>query len=157
MSIKLYEISQAYQMLLEMEELEEGYLEGLQEQAEEKLSNIGVVYKTLSAEAEAIKSEEKKLAERRKAIENKAERLKQYALDNMKTLGLDKIKSPVCELSLAKNPPKLVITNQELIESRFKTEKIVIDVDNALIKEELKNGVLFEWAELVQEKSVRIK
>lgn len=157
MSIKLYEISQAYQMLLDMEELEEGYLEGLQEQAEEKLANIGVVYKTLSAEAEAIKNEEKKLAERRKSIENKADRLKQYALDNMKTLGIDKVKSVVCELSLAKNPPKLVITNQESIESRFKTEKVVVEIDNALIKEELKNGVLLDWAELVQEKSVRIK
>ena len=157
MSIKLYEISQAYQQLLEMEELEEGYLEGLQEQAEEKLTNIGVVIKTLNAEADAIKLEENKLNERRKAIENKSERLKQYAQENMKVLGFFKVKSPICELSLAKNPPKLVITDKEHIEDRFKTEELVVNIDNAAIKEELKNGVLFNWAELVQEKSIRIK
>lgn len=157
MSIKLYEISNAYQMLLEMEELEEGYLESLQEQAEEKLSNIGVVVKTLIAEADAIKAEEKKLSDRRKSIENKAESLKRYAFESMQKLDLNKVSTPVCVLSIVKNPPKLVIKDQEAIDSMFKSERIVIDIDNAAIKETLKNGEILEWAELVQDSSLRIK
>ena len=45
---------------------------------DEKLDNIGAYIKNLMAEAEAIKAEEKKLADRRRVIENKVERLKAY-------------------------------------------------------------------------------
>ena len=45
---------------------------------DEKIENIALYIKNLDAEAEAIRTEEKALAERRRAAEGKAERLKAY-------------------------------------------------------------------------------
>lgn len=50
----------------------------LQMEREAKIENIALWYKDLTAEAKAIREEEKALAERRKSAENKAERLKGY-------------------------------------------------------------------------------
>lgn len=50
----------------------------LQMEREAKLENMALWYKDLTAEAKAIREEEKALAERRKSAENKAERLKTY-------------------------------------------------------------------------------
>lgn len=48
----------------------------LQMEREAKIENMALWYKDLTAEAKAIREEEKALAERRKSAENKAERLK---------------------------------------------------------------------------------
>ena len=53
-------------------------LEALQLAKEEKLENIGLYIKNLTSEIEAIRAEEKALAERRKAKENKVDRLTDY-------------------------------------------------------------------------------
>jgi len=74
----LYEIDAAITALIDTETGEiadfEAF-EGLQMARDEKIENTALFIKNLTAEAEAIKAEEKKLAERRKAAENKAERL----------------------------------------------------------------------------------
>lgn len=58
-------------------------LDELQIAREEKIENICLFYKNLMSDAEAIRAEEKKLAERRRACENHAERLKKYLADNL--------------------------------------------------------------------------
>ena len=50
----------------------------LQMERDTKIENMALWYKDLTAEAKAIREEEKALAERRKSAENKAERLKGY-------------------------------------------------------------------------------
>lgn len=45
---------------------------------DKKVENMALWYKELNAESTAIRNEEKALADRRKALENKAERLKDY-------------------------------------------------------------------------------
>lgn len=82
--MKLYEIDAAIYALIDPETGEisdyEAF-EGLQIARADKCENIALYYKNLTAEAEAIKAEETKLAERRKALENKAARL----YDQLKT------------------------------------------------------------------------
>jgi seryl-tRNA synthetase len=94
--MKLYEIDQAIQAILDGAEvdaetgellLNTEELEALQMERDAKLEGVALAIKNLSAEAAAICEEEKKLAERRKAVENKAERLKSWlaiALDGGK-------------------------------------------------------------------------
>ena len=53
-------------------------LDALQMARDEKLENIGLYIKNLDAEAKAIREEEKNLAARRKANENKAKSLREY-------------------------------------------------------------------------------
>jgi len=83
----IYEIDDAITSLVDMEtgEIEdEQRFDELQMERGKKIENIGLYYKNLVAEAKAIRDEEASLAERRKAIENKAERIKSllaYALN----------------------------------------------------------------------------
>lgn len=90
MSMSIYDIDDAILSIVDMEtgEIEdEKRFDELQMMREEKVENIGCYYKNLIAEAKAMKEEEATLAQRRKAVENKAERIKNllvYALKGKK-------------------------------------------------------------------------
>lgn len=86
MGMSIYEIDDAITSLVDMEtgEIEdERRFDELQMERTRKIENTGCYYKNLIAEAKAMKEEEASLARRRKAVENKAERIKNllaYAL-----------------------------------------------------------------------------
>lgn len=88
--MSIYDIDDSILSLVDMEtgEIEdEKRFDELQMMREEKVENIGCFYKNLVAEAKAMKEEEANLAQRRKAVENKAERIKSllvYALKGQK-------------------------------------------------------------------------
>lgn len=85
----LYEIDRAIaEALVECVDIETGEIildleavEALQMEREAKIENLALYVKNLAAEAAAIREEEKTLADRRKAKEAKAERLKNYIAD----------------------------------------------------------------------------
>lgn len=77
----LYEINSAILDCCDMETgeiLDFERLEQLQLEKEQKIEGVALYIKNLDAEAAALKAEEAALAERRKAKENKAKRLKEY-------------------------------------------------------------------------------
>lgn len=86
MGMSIYEIDDSILSLVDMEtgEIEdEKRYDELQMERTQKVENIGCFYKNLVAEAKAMREEEANLAQRRKAVENKAERIKSllaYAL-----------------------------------------------------------------------------
>nr|DAL45610.1 MAG TPA_asm: resistance protein [Caudoviricetes sp.] len=88
--MSIYEIDDAITSLVDMEtgEIEdEKRYDELQMERTQKVENIGCFYKNLVAEAKAMREEESNLAQRRKAVENKAERIKSllaYALKGEK-------------------------------------------------------------------------
>lgn len=75
-------------------------LDALQMEREAKLENIALYIKNLAAEADAIKLEEKNLAERRKAKESRADGLRQYLTD---ALGGAKFESARVKVSFRKS------------------------------------------------------
>lgn len=73
------------------EVLDEDRLDELKMAKAEKIENVACWIKNLTADAEALKNEEAKLAKRRKSMENKAESLKNYlqwACDGEKYNGI---------------------------------------------------------------------
>ena len=90
MGMSIYDIDAAIVQLVDMETGEvsdEEAFDALQMARDEKIENIGLYIKDLTAEAKAIKDEETALAARRKTAENKVERLKNlldYALRGQK-------------------------------------------------------------------------
>lgn len=79
--MNLYDIDQALLALVDLETGEildyEAFAE-LKMAREEKIEGMALWVKNLDAEAKAIRAEEVSLAERRKALEKKAESLKEY-------------------------------------------------------------------------------
>ena len=92
----LYEIDRAIEMAIAEgidpetgEILDFSAVEALQMEREAKIENLALYVKNLTAEAAAIREEEKTLAERRKAKETKAERLKTYLAEALGGAGFE--------------------------------------------------------------------
>lgn len=103
MSMSIYDIDSAITALIDNETGEvtdEEAFDALQMERDVKVENIGLYFKDLTAEAKAIKEEEASLAARRKAVENKAERLK-HLLDY--ALNGDKFSTPRLKVSYRKS------------------------------------------------------
>lgn len=79
--MNIYQIEQAITELIDPETgelLDYEQFEALNMARDRKIENMALWVKDLTAEAKAIREEEKALADRRRAAERKAERLKEY-------------------------------------------------------------------------------
>lgn len=159
----LYEIDR---QILECLDLETGEitdaerLDALQIERDIKLENTALYIKNLLAEAEAIKAEEKNLAERRKAKENKVESLKKYLAD---ALAGGKFESAKVNISFRKSEaieikePEMLLfylENRGFEECiKYEAPKIQLTPLKRLIKE----GRELPGVELVEKQNIQIK
>lgn len=127
-------------------------LDELQIQRDEKVENIALFIKNLKAEAEAIKAEEKKLADRRRTCENRVSWLNKYLANSLQG---EKFKTARVSVSWRKTQSVDVPDVWKLPEDyrRYKDP----EPDKARIKEDLKKGIEIEGAELVDNLSMILK
>lgn len=100
--MNLYEIDQAIMALCDPETgeiLDWEAFDALQMERDIKIENVALWVKNLVADATAIRQEELNLAERRKAMEAKADRLKNYLKE---ALGGQKFQTARCSVSFRK-------------------------------------------------------
>jgi flagellar biosynthesis protein FliP len=166
MNLALYTIADQYlidmQKLQEMELDEQTFkdtLEGLSGELEVKATNVAMFIKNLEASADAIKTAEKQMADRRKSIEAKTDRLRQYLLENMQRTSINKIESPYFVLSVRNNPPAVDVINLAMIPSQYFDipEPIALTLNKNRLKEDLKAGIEVEGARLTAGQSLSIK
>ena len=133
-------------------------LDALRMEREAKLENVACWVKNLSAEADAIREEENRLAKRRKAAETKAANLKSWLLAAMTREDgtTDKLKTGRVMVSVKRNPPSTVV-DDELLPSTYKVAKITYQANKELIKRELLSGGEVPGAHLEYGRSVIIK
>ncbi|MEG2081362.1 MAG: siphovirus Gp157 family protein [Oscillospiraceae bacterium] len=131
-------------------------LENLQLKREEKIENIALWIKDLKADADKIKFEKDKLADREKACKNKAEGLTK--LLNYILCG-DKFESPRTTITYRKST-KCVIDDEILFiknHPEFVTETVVQKISLTDITKALKNEIVVDGAELVENSNLQIK
>ena len=124
--MKLYEIDIAIQALIdgavdeetgEVKEIDREELGALQMEREKKLEGVALGVKNLSAEAAAIKAEEDRLEKRRKVLENKADRLKAFLMEN---IGSEKLETARVKVSVRQSSVKTtVIDDAALIDKWY--------------------------------------
>ena len=155
--MNLYEITEAYMALDNLEPSEDikHYLSGINDEFDQKVENITYVIKNNEAEIEALKKEEKRLADKRRALENKNKYLKDYTFENMKVLGKDNVKAGTFDLRIQKNPKSVNILNADLISNDYL--RIKKELDKAKIKKALEDGLAIDGAELIQTEGLRIR
>lgn len=161
--MKLYELTDAYKNIAELMDDEtmdtavlETALQEIEAQIEVKAENSAIILKGLEGDIDMFKAEEKRLAERRKALENKRDWLKGYLKDEMEKIGMDKVKAGVFTVALQNNPPSVDITGE--VPAQFVT--IIPEQhqpDKKRIADFLKAGNNVEWAQLKQGKSLRVR
>ena len=153
---KLYDISKDYIGFLESDlpadELND-CLESIHESFEEKGANIVAVVTTLQADVSAIDEQIKRLQERKKAIVNNQDRMKEYLRYNMEQTGISKIKHPLFSITLGKPSKQVSIIEESFLPDDYVTIKTEIKPDKRKILAALKTGEEVPGAELVESKS----
>lgn len=129
-------------------------LDGLAEERKQKISNVACWYKSLVAEAEAIKAEKQKLAKRQQVTENKAENLKAYL---EYALGGEKFKDARVNITYRKSEG--IHFADDFDGNTLPKEFLRIKAEPKLteIKEAIKGGQQFEGISLVERQNMLIK
>lgn len=160
--MKLYELTARYSALLEEADSEsispEAFrdtLDSIWDAMTVKAENTAKMVLNIDAEIEVLRREEKRLVDRRRGMENKKERLKDYLKNQMENAGFEKVRTPLFTISVQSNPLKLEITDEKQIpEEWWIVEK---SLDRRMMAESLKEGKEIPGAQLIQTKSLRIR
>ena len=162
-NLSLYEITNAFPLLMDNEEMTEEDKKKVQEELtlllQQKSQNIIGYARNIELTIEAMKNEEKRISERRKLLENKEAKIKEYVKECMEKNGITKIETGLGNLTIAKNPISVEVVNEDEIPSEYKTEIVTVKVDKTKIKNnfketgEIPNGVNI----LTNNTSLRIK
>ena len=135
--------------------IDEQRLDALQMAREKKIENILLWIKNLKSEADAIKIEEKSLADRRKADEKKAESLTQYVQN---VLNGEKFKTPRVAVNYRKSEAVIVDDMELMLEVcddylKYKDP----EPDKVKIKAALKDGLDVPGCHLEERQNMTIK
>lgn len=127
-------------------------VEALEMERDAKIENIGLWIKDLTAQAEAIKAEKNKLAEREKSAKNKVERLKEFLTAY---LGGKKFETAKVAIKFRSVESVSVPDVTALPEKYWRIKPP--EADKTAIKNALKAGEVIEGAELVKKQSISVK
>lgn len=158
----LYELNQRYMNILEVAEMmDEGLLNEalatIDDEIDDKADGYAKVIKQLELQVKGLKEEEKRLAERRKSIENNIKRMKESLEDSMKVQGKRKIKTNLFTFNIQHNPPSLKVTDESNIPEEFFEEQAPKLNRKELLKYLKNTDEKIEGAEIKQTEGLRIR
>ena len=162
----LYELTGQMQALLALMEdpdvdpqIIEDSLEAVSGEIETKADGYARVRCELMAKSTAARTESARLAALANAIDKNIDRMMESLKNGLLAAGKPKFKTDLFSFSVQKNPPRVVMDTDELINVpiRFLIQQEP-KIDKAAIKEELKAGVKLDGvAHLEQGESLRIR
>jgi hypothetical protein len=127
---------------MEQEDITEGLREELLKELtvllQEKSQNIIGYTRNIEMTIEAMKTEEKRIADNRKTLENKLSKFKEYVKGCMENNSITKIETGLGTLTIAKNPISVEIVNEDEVPSEYKTEVTTVKIDKTKIKKDFK-------------------
>ena len=139
-------------------------LVGIEEDFEIKAENIAAYIKSLNAEINDLKDEEKSLKSRRQVKERQSEWLKKYLLSNMQTIWRTKIDRPMAKLSIRNNAESAQFENERhfirmCIEQGLDTylRYQEPEINKTAVKKALQSGIRLKGAILGRTQSLTIK
>lgn len=158
--MNLYKLTQNYQNVLEIaEQLDaetlKDTLDSIDEAINDKVENTAYVVKQLDANVAAIDTEIKRLQAMKSAQTNNAKNLKLYIQESMEKVGLDNVKGKLIKVAIQNNPASVVVTDEKKLSKYFIEQPT--QLNKTILKQDLKNGIEVEGAELQSTRSIRIK
>ena len=160
--MNLYELTKTYQDLQEMvengEDLEET-LNLIGDAIEVKADGYARVIRNMEGNIEAIKTEQARLQEKKKALENGIERLKKNLYDAMKATGKEKFNTNLFRFAIAKNGGAMpVILDKPVEDLPRELTKVDIKPDLKAIAQYIENTGDMTYAHYGERgESLRIK
>ena len=163
--MQLYEINDRIEEVLESgfsvdEETGEYWdsesLDELSASFDEKAEAVALYIKNAAAEVDAIKAEEKALAERRRSKERRVEWLKGYLVSNFERMGKKGIETPRCKVT-TRTTKRVEVVDETRVPVDFIRVKEERTVDKKAIMAAFKCGTYVPGAELVSSTSATVK
>lgn len=156
----LYELNDMYrniQFLIESGEYTEEELkfaiDSVNGEISEKLEGYAMVVKNLESDIAGLKAEEKRLADRRKSLENGVKRMKEAMQDTLLLTGEKRVKTSKFTISLRKST-SVEVENEDLIPHEF--VKITKTISKSELAKRLKETEV-PGAKLVEKESLQIR
>lgn len=160
--MQLYELEEQYIKIVSLiqdgdDELLNDTLESIdfKNEFETKLKNYSFVVLNVKNDIEIIKAEEKRLNDRRKKLENKIAKLEGRMLDAMELVDANKIVTPEVTIALRKNK-RVSVIDADKLDNKYLVAQAP-KISKTEIRNDLKNGVAVEGAELTEYTSLNIK
>ncbi|WP_029517974.1 siphovirus Gp157 family protein [Paenibacillus polymyxa] len=162
---KLYELGNQYKVLngyidaaWDNDELTEDdlqlyveTLESIEDEFEHKVENIAKFMKNIEGDIKAFEEEEKRLAKKRKYLQNKYDGLKSYTQAVLEVNGIDKVSAGLFKVRLQNNPPSVSVLNEGLVPDTYKIPQ-PNKVDTKALLQALKQGEKINGVTLVTDK-----
>ena len=154
----LQELSEQFRMIQQLiEDGAEGFeqaLADIQGEISEKLDGYAMVIKNIESDIAGLKAEEKRLSERRKAMENNVVQMKERMADTLKTADGQRLKTEKFTFSFRKST-KVVVDNIDMIPEDFVRK--LYDVNKTDLKKYMERGAIVNGARLLENQSLSIR
>lgn len=141
-NLSLYQITSAFPTLMESEEITEENKKQINEELtvllQQKSQNVIGYVRNNELTIEAMKTEEKRISDMRKALENRNNKFKEYVKECMENNGFTKIDTGLGSLTIAKSPISVEIENEDEVPSEFKQEIVTVKIDKKAIADNFK-------------------
>jgi hypothetical protein len=128
-----------------------------------KAESVSLYIKELEAGTKALGESIKNLQSRKKAMENKVERLKTYLINSMDTVNETKIETDKVRISLRNNAPSVVVYDEKAFLNQYKGNRDDLlkysepTINKIAVKDALKSGEDIAGATLEAKRTVTIK
>jgi type I site-specific restriction-modification system R (restriction) subunit len=166
--MKLYEVANDYLALMQAidedeipEEAIADTLEAIKGEIEIKADNIACLLKNIESDISAIKAEENRLAERRKAKEKSHERIKQYLSETLQKLGINKVETARNNIAFRKSESVEIDADKFFSWAQVHRDDLLTYAEpkpnKTEIKRALKDGAEIVGACLVNKQNIQIK
>lgn len=140
--LSLYNITSAFPALMENEEIDEEDRKKIKEELtlllQQKSQNIIGYTRNIELTIDAMKNEEKRISEQRKALENRITKFKEYIKECMQTNGILKVETELGSLSIAKCPISVEIIEEDKVPAEYKQKIETIKIDKKAISDNFK-------------------
>lgn len=162
--MKLYELTGSFNEIFSLLESDEEInldaledtLQAIEGALEQKAGGIAKMILSLQKTAEAFGSEASRLADKKRAFENKVKWLKDYMMQAMEAVSKDKIQTDVGTISRQKSPASVSVIDAKAIPDEFWYYPDP-QLDKAAVMSVLKRGTQVPGAELRQGYHLRIR
>ena len=151
----LYDITTNMLELLELEEISDEQIEAAFGALQGKSNSIAAFRADLKGEGEKFKNEEKRIATRRKAMENVVDRLENYIRNSMERLELSSLDAGTFRITLSPSAVRLEITDENAIPEQYRI--ITTSYDRDAIKRAIKDGESVPGCEIEAGTTLRIR
>lgn len=163
--MRLYEITDEINELLDLLEDEEGNEDEIQERLaelnkdfENKFDGYMKAYRNVEAQEAAVRMEANRLKNRADKLKKTQDRIKNSLLVAMKTTGKNKIETELFSATLRQNAPSVVVDDEGLIPDEFwKPQPSKIDTKGLSAFLKKNKDTHFEYAHLESSTSIILK